>query len=351
MRITPMKILWGIFAIALIAASALTLKPDAVPEVAALTLRTPITQVIALRGWMMLGFFGGAIFFAIIGAIRRTMLGRGRIAFFLSAALAVVGVLHGVTIYSRGISNPGSLSADPGITTSSPGNGAITVLQYNTHGGLVEATSIADLVEEEGIDVLTLPETSTVSGVEIVDELANRGLTFQMFDTGTAGTDADYDSTVLLVSSAMGEYVEADVDTGDAVYRSIVRAVPADGSGPDLIAIHSVAPSTLSTKQWRIEIESAYNLCGAYPNAIYSGDFNSTVDHELALGLSTTCTDAVAQAGSAGLGTWPSNLPSWLGSPIDRVMAPTGYEGTEAAIVDLGGSDHRGVVVRLTPES
>ena len=59
---------------------------------------------------------------------------------------------------------------------------------------------------------------------------------------------------------------------------------------------------------------------------------------------------AADQAGAGALGTWPARLPKLLSSPIDRVLTTTNeYRGSEATIVNLGGSDHRGVMVRLTP--
>ena len=61
---------------------------------------------------------------------------------------------------------------------------------------------------------------------------------------------------------------------------------------------------------------------------------------------------AADQAGAGALGTWPARLSELLSSPIDRVLTTTNeYRGSEATTVDLGGSDHRGVMVRLTPSA
>ncbi|MCF2707398.1 endonuclease/exonuclease/phosphatase family protein [Arcanobacterium haemolyticum] len=350
MNITPMKVIWGLLALVIGAFAVLTIKPDLIPALAPYTLYGPLAQILALRGWLVVVCGAAAVFFLVVAGIRRSLLGRGRIALTLALVLLATSGLHAVTMLSRGITVKSALGTDRGITQVATGDGSITVLQYNTRGGEVTAEALANLVEENGVDVVTLPETSTASGKELQAELAARGLDFQRFDTRTPATDADYDSTVMLVSDALGEYISADINFEQgSLSRTAIRVTSATGAGPDFVAIHPIAPSNLDTTAWRDNIRGAYSLCEAYPNAVIAGDFNSTADHEQALHMGSTCKDALAQAGSGAVGTWTTSLPWWFGSPIDRVMAPNGYEGSDAAIVDAGKSDHRGVIVRLTP--
>lgn len=51
-----------------------------------------------------------------------------------------------------------------------------------------------------------------------------------------------------------------------------------------------------------------------------AGDFNASIDgfNGPALGQ---CRDAASRMKSAAVGTWPTNLPTWLGMPIDHVLA------------------------------
>ncbi|WP_125482373.1 endonuclease/exonuclease/phosphatase family protein [Actinobaculum sp. 313] len=350
MRITPMKIVWGVLAAVVAAVALASVRPSMIPQVAELSLTYPWVAVVAVRSWIALVLVGAAVFFLIIGVIRRVMLGRGRIAFTLALALVAIAGLHAATLFSRGISNVESLAPDPGITSISKGDGSITVLEYNTLGSSTGVSELADLIEENGVDVVALPETSTQAGTELVQELATRGLEFQRFDTDTSEYSSDYQSTVLLVSAELGEYAAstpfADASTTTA---PAVLAVPVDGEGPSFMAVHPIAPSAEKIETWRAEIESVYRLCEEDSNLIIAGDFNSTADHEAALRLPVRCTDAGAQAKVAGLGTWPSRLPALLSSPIDRVLTSGGYEGTEGAVVSVGRSDHRGLLVRLTP--
>ncbi len=372
MRLTPMRLFWGLLALVISLVSFATVRPELFGITAEYALRTPFAQIVALRGWLVVGFALAGILFLIVAGVRGLFFRRGRIALTFSLAMFLVAGLHAATMYSRGISETvsgGDESAvstlEGAVTTSAAGD--ITVLQYNTLGGSVDAPALAEFIESEGVNVVTLPETSTQTGEDIVEDLADRGLVFQQFDTGTPGYEADYTSTVLLVSSSLGEYVQTDIfgsgEESDADSSSAgsgqegsvplaVRAVPLDGDGPTLIAVHPIAPGRDRMDTWQSEIRAAYGLCGTESNAIISGDFNSTADHEAALRLATPCIDAADQAGAGALGTWPARLPTLLSSPIDRVLTTTNeYRGSEATIVNLGGSDHRGVMVRLTPSA
>ncbi|MFT3944243.1 MAG: endonuclease/exonuclease/phosphatase family protein [Ancrocorticia sp.] len=389
-----MRLFWGLLALVISLVSLATVRPELFGVTAQYALLTPFAQIVALRGWLVLGFALTGILFLIVAGIRGLLFRRGRIALTFSLAMLLVAGLHAATMYSRGITASGTdqssasgadassvstleASAD---TSAAAENPDITVLQYNTLGGSVDISALADLITNENINVVSLPETSTQTGEDIVAHLAERGLWFQQFDTGTSGYEADYASTVLLVSSSLGEYVQTDIfepstESADSVETSetpgptdpvetseitaqegsvphAVRAVPLDGNGPTFVAVHPIAPGRDRMDVWQSEIRAAYGLCGTEPNAIVAGDFNSTADHEAALRLETPCTDAAAQAGAGALGTWPARLPELLSSPIDRVLTTTNeYRGSEAAIVNLGGSDHRGVMVRLTPNA
>lgn len=332
-----MRFVWGALALVVAAAAVITVKPELVA--ADLMLQTPFAQIIAMRGWIVVGFLAMGLFFLIIGAIRFFLVRRGRIALTFSIAILLVAGLHAGTMYARGIDNREALSSDPA-------EGAVTVLEYNTMGGAVSSSDLAHTIAESDVNVVTLPETSTETGQEIVGELAQEGLEFQQFDTGTSGYEADYRSTVMLVSTSLGQYEQAALPSDSQG----LKAVPTDGDGPAFIAVHTLSPGRDHMEAWASEIEQAYELCGSEDNAIIAGDFNSTADHQAALDAPKSCNDAVKQAGSGSLGTWPANVPPLLSSPIDRVLTTAPYEGSEAALVDLGGSDHRGVIVRLNPE-
>ena len=342
-----MKYVWGVVAAILGAIAVATVRPDLVPVVSTMVLDTPLAQIISLRAWLAIGFVLAAIFLFVFSLIRRRLVDSGRIAGTLGAVLLLVGLLHGGTVFSRGISNPSNLGPDRGVTSVSEGNGSITVMTYNLLGGQTSNQDVAELVTSNGVDVVALPETSTARGAEIALLLSEEGLSFQQFDTGTDGDRAEFESTVLLVSSALGEYRPIDLAPTSPLTVSVA---PANGVGPQLIAGHPRAPLPERIDRWREDITEFYALCDTEGSFILAGDFNSTADHQLAVGAS--CADAAAEAGAGGMGTWPSDVPAILASPIDRVLHDGDtYVGSDAMLVESGGSDHRGLIVRLSPKS
>jgi endonuclease/exonuclease/phosphatase len=353
MRISPMKLTWAILASVAATAAAATVRPDVLPGgLRRLALTAPYAELVALRGWEAMLLGATALFFLIIGIVRRVLLQRGRIAFALAAVLAVCSVFHAGILITRGFTNHGALPPDRGVTARTKGDGSVTVMQYNTEGGRVPVKALADLVERNGVDVVTLVETSTGSSRKLAAELESRGLAFARFDNGHSRYAADWGSTVVLVSKGLGEYAERTLPRAIADADLPAVAVgPVSGKGPSIVAVHTVAPTGASLdgrrmSEWKEHIAAAYGVCRELPGAILAGDFNSTADHELVLG-GTACRDAAAEAGSGAVGTWPSNVSPLLGAPIDRIMSPAGYRGDRAAIVDAGGSDHRGLIVRL----
>lgn len=246
-------------------------------------------------------------------------------------------------LIERGISNPGKLDSDRGVSLSAQGNGDITVLTYNTLGGQTAMKLVSELVVNNGVDVVILPETSVAHGHELVTMLAKNGLDFQQFDNHASEYDPEFRSTVLLVSRALGSYEESDLASSLA---GGVSARPVTGEGPVFIGVHPIAPLPALIDQWRWETHSVYSLCSE-PNFIMAGDFNSTVDHQMAHGFS--CADGAYEAGSGAVGTWPASTPAILSAPIDRVLHDgKRYTGSDAAVVRVGDSDHRGLLVRLS---
>lgn len=339
------KFVWGLLAVVVGIVALATLRPDILPVTAELSLTTPFAQLIALRTWLVIVFLCMSLFLFVFAIIRYRIVDAGRIAATLGAVLFVTGAIHAGMVYSRGLSSPTQLAPDSGITFATAGDGSITVLTYNTLGGATAMMDIADVVEKNGVDVVVLLETASARGLELASLLAERGLTFQEFDNASSEYDAEFKSSVLLVSTALGEYRKTDTAP---VRAAGVSAAPANGVGPSLVAVHPIAPLPRYEAEWRQDIESVYRLCEADESLIIAGDFNSTLDHQRALGFD--CADGAIEAGSGGVGTWPVRLPELLGAPIDRVLHNTNeYIGSDAAVIEVGSSDHHGLLVRLSP--
>lgn len=339
-----MKYIWGLLALVVVLAGALTLRPDLVPGFTDIALSAPIAHLVALRSWLLISFLGIAIFLFFFAAIRYKLVGMGRIALATGLAYLAMAIFHGGTLFARGLDNPDQLGPDRGITSAGHGNGEITVLTYNTLGGSADPEALAEAIERNGVDVVVLTETSTARGTEMAEMLATEGLQFQHFNTGTDEYATEFESTVVLITTAMGEYVQIDSPEN---LRSSVTVVPASGQGPTIIAVHPYAPTLEGIDGWRSEITATYAMCSQPGPFIIAGDFNSTIDHQMVVG--GTCEDGAIEAGSGGLGTWPTGIPTLLGTPIDRVLHDGSYEGVDAMLIESGDTDHRGLIVRLAP--
>lgn len=338
-----MKYLWGLIGAALVAVAIISVRPN-VFGLSAYELQFPFAQLIAMRGLLAVAFLICGLLFGIFAVIRYKAVNAGRIAASLAVVMVFVGVAHAGTVWWRGISNPDRLSTDRGVSMEGRGNGQITVLTYNTLGGATDSDQLARIIADEGVDIVVLPETSTARGNDLVDKLAQSGYSFQHFDTSTPQYNAEFESTVVLVSDALGKYRTTSVADD---HRSGVSVAPVNGNGPQIFGVHPVAPDYSLMPNWRKEITQTYSLCAAKGPFILAGDFNSTVDHQLALG--SKCADAGAQAAVGGLGSWPAWTPELFAAPIDRVLTDGSYRGTEGRMVRVGGSDHRGLLVRLVP--
>jgi endonuclease/exonuclease/phosphatase (EEP) superfamily protein YafD len=229
----------------------------------------------------------------------------------------------------------------------------VTVLAWNTLGDAPGAEAIATLVVDSEADVVVLPETSEEMGDLVAARLAAAGHPM-------ASLTLSYDkvskarSTTLLVSEALGEY-EFSRDRTTSVLPTLV-ATPVDGDGPTLIAVHSVAPVPGEFDHWRADLMWLRDACVG-GNVIMAGDFNATLDHFAGLGSSGSktlgdCADAALLTDNGSVGTWPTSLPALAGAPIDHVMQTANWSVSGMRVYeshDKYGSDHRPVVVQLTP--
>lgn len=345
-----MRFVWGLFAAVLAALAAAFLRPDLVPGLSDLALQFPLAQVVAVRGWLAFGSLLAAAICCIFAVFRFVLLRRGRIALVLGLVFALVAGAHVVTIFQRGTSQPAQLAADRGVTPLGLGNGAITVMAYNIFGGKTTESELVPLIVKNGVDVVVLSEASVDRGKKLVAELAKEGIHMQEFDNDTSRYEPEFKSTILLISKALGTYTQ--VAAVDGV--SSVAAAPVSGTGPLFIGVHPDAPGRENMDRWKRSLEKIYARCGELKGFVMLGDFNSTADHQRLIARNVpgtmSCVDAGAQANIAGLSTWPTSTNIYFGSTIDRVLTDgTSYVGTQGTVVEVGNSDHRGVIVRLTP--
>jgi endonuclease/exonuclease/phosphatase (EEP) superfamily protein YafD len=235
------------------------------------------------------------------------------------------------------------------------GQGDITVLAWNTLGDAPGAEAIAELALSAEADVLALPETTAATGTRVAELMTEAGRPMTAL-TSSFDQVSKARSTTLLISADLGAYTR-QVDRGDTSVLPTVIATPDDGTGPTLVAVHPVAPLPAEMENWRGDLDWLASMCS--DNTILAGDFNATLDHlsrlaEFPGANFGACTDAAAATGNGAVGTWPTDIPALLGTPIDHVMATSQWEATSARVIhraDDLGSDHRPVLAHLTPAS
>lgn len=324
--------------VAVVLGAALSLALLVWPQALGLERQPIFAHAVSLRALAAIAAGALAIGFAVLAMSARPVR-------LLASALAVL------LIAFAGATTAVSLDRGTDNTELTDQSEDVTVLSWNTLGDAPGAAAIAELVWREDADIVSLPETSRGLGDEVAAMLhPDRPMTVLALDYGESTSR----STTLLVSAALGDYRIDEDAPATAVLPTLV-AVPVDGTGPTIVAVHTLAPIPPMIAAWDADLRIVASMCTA-DSVILAGDFNATVDHFAGLGTLSgadlgRCSDAALAAGAAGLGTWPTWLPAPLGSPIDHVLTTPDWQVLAVRIgaTDDSGSDHRPLVVQLDP--
>ncbi|AMM20298.1 hypothetical protein AX769_09155 [Frondihabitans sp. PAMC 28766] len=314
----------------------------AFPQALGLQQHYYIAQLIAFRGVLVGISLVAFVVFLLVAIIARPVRG-----FFGGAAtlLIVFALISSGVLFERG---PGD-DKFKAVET-----GDVTVLSWNTRGGAPGASRIAALALSEHATVVSLPETPKPVAEAIAADMKKYGSAMSVLNLTYSPTDKSK-STSLLISSKLGAYTMSTDQTTTEILPTVI-ATPVDHTGPTIVAVHSVAPVAAYMPQWRHDLKYLSTLCGA-KDTILAGDFNSTLDHLSGLGTGSatlgTCRDAALATSNAGVGTWPTNVPKLLATPIDHVMTTSDWSVSGFEVIgseDQAGSDHRPILAQLTPK-
>lgn len=308
----------------------------------------PVTQIIAMRGLVVLAFAALTVLFLLF-AVARPLRG-----FALSMALvaAIGSISSGVMLGARGYGD----DTLPEATDTS-----VRVMTWNTAGEATGAYRIAQTAVAMDADIVALPETTEAGGEQVALEMRDLGRPMWVHHVAYNDEDAPTPyawETTLLISPDLGDYSVIDSsENGSSNTTTLPSAVamPVDGDGPTVVAVHAVAPRESYMRQWSDDLRWIADQC-AGGNVILAGDFNATLDHFGRLGEAGNdlgyCRDATSHTGNGAIGTWPTDVPALVGAPIDHVMHSDAWEATGSLVLtnlDDAGSDHRPVVVQLEP--
>lgn len=315
-----------------------------VPQLFGLQTAWIIAQITSMRSLAIVAAILAAIAFALLVGLRPLRAFAGTIVVLL--LLFVVG--NAAIVVSRGLGETSFAAATPDT---------VTVLSWNTLGDAPGADAVVKLAVESGADVISLPETTQETGIEIAESMRAAGrpmwVLTEWFDQISPAR-----STTVLVSPDLGDYVKLtsneERDDNTAVLPTVI-VQPVDGNGPTIVAAHAVAPVAGQMENWRSDLAWLADQCRT-GNVIMAGDFNATLDNMAGLGSTAgaalgDCVDAGKASGNGAVGTWPTRIPALIGSPIDHVMATPDWTTTGMRVVtevDGTGSDHRPILVQLT---
>lgn len=309
-----------------------------------------VAQIVALRGALVVGCLAAALVFALLSLARPLR----AFAATIAIVFVVTAVGNAAVMGARGLGD----TAFEDWTDDS-----VKVLSWNTLGDAPGAETIARVALESGADIVSLPETTKETGVEVA-LLMKEGGNPMWVHTVWFDKIAKARSTTILVSPRLGDYesvydsnrdrAEEAARVGNTSVLPTVVLKPTGGSGPTIVAVHAVAPVPGQMDNWRSDLEWLATQC-TEDNVIMAGDFNATIDHMADLGTETgatlgRCIDAGARTGNAAVGTWSSAVPPLLGTPIDHVMSTSNWSATGMRVIDddsLDASDHRPILVQL----
>ena len=306
----------------------------------------PIAQLVSVRGVVTVGFVGVALIAALL-LLAKPLRG-------FAASILIVSLLGATAGAAVGAVRGFGADALPEKTDQS-----VRVMTWNTAGEAVSAEDIAAQVLEQQADIVALPETSQAVGERIAISLREQGRPMWVHHVQYRPDIANGPQawqTTILISPDLGDYsvIQSSTD-GTSNTGSVPSAVamPVNGTGPTVVAVHAVAPRQEDMARWRSDLAWIADQCPS-GNVILAGDFNATVDHMAGFGVDGgdmgVCRDVASRTGNGVVGTWPAGLPELVGVPIDHIMASDAWIPSGSVVLDdAGGSDHRAVVAQLEP--
>ncbi|PVZ03903.1 endonuclease/exonuclease/phosphatase family protein [Actinomycetospora cinnamomea] len=254
----------------------------------------------------------------------------------LAGTAVVVGVAASLVV-------PRTVAADP----PPPGGTALTVLSLNAFEGHADVAVLAGVVRRERPDLVVLPE----AGERFRGRIAALLPEYRSW-TNVPPRAADVRGITVLAAPRAGDVtarVISDPPGSPTDTRYPWAEVTGGLLGPvRLGAVHVVSIVPDWIRYWPGELALLQRWCapGAGP-ALVVGDLNATPDHSAFRAGTRGCTDAASARGEGLAGTWPAGWPPALGTPIDHVLTARGPQVRDVALVEVPGSDHRGLVVRL----
>lgn len=256
------------------------------------------------------------------------------------AGLAVAALVAGLAAWTQAPLYLGTGAGGPDAS-----GGELTVLQANIEFGKGDPDAVVALVRSRGVDLLTVDELT----VPAVDALTAAGLDDLLPHRYVRPAATGADGTGIWSRHPLTDRVQ---HPGFAMAALSARVeVPGDRT-VTVFAAHPLPPwPRQQTAIWADELGRLHDILdrlrSGSETVVMAADFNATWDHALFRTLlGDGVRDAAEQAGAGILRTYPADRTWPPVLSIDRVLV-SGATATGVDVVDLPGSDHRGVVARI----
>lgn len=252
----------------------------------------------------------------------------------LALGLLVPGVISATMVGARGFAN-----SEP----APPRAGQLRILSWNTNGDLVDPSNIAALAARVHANIVVLPDANIAwTATSYANAFQNANYPMRLVTTPGRSMEI----AVFIAAPYSADY--DSVQTGPDPNKTL-RIASNTANLPTIVALHAPQPTLHGTKQWSTELNWVADECRS-GQVVAVGDFNATVD---SFGTSTlgSCVDAASIRHAGSVGTWPTTAPTWLGMPIDHVLATSGWRTQTFTVItdqDHSGTRHRPIFVTLT---
>lgn len=258
------------------------------------------------------------------------VLTRFRIAAVVAALVAAVGIAAESPLYIA-------------ATSTAAEAPKLRLLQANIRLGEADPDTLASLVRNQGVDVLTVSELTEPAAQRLSVAGLDGELPFSFIQPREGGNGAGIFSRHPLTDA---------VDLPGLRHKNLRAVVDVPGAGPVAVyALHPLPPYPEPSWRWALELDRIGAILADEPLPIViGGDFNSTYDHERFRNLLRAgardgfqLADAAEFLGAGIVPTYPADqwYPAVLA--IDRILT----RGTTAVSFDrieVPGSDHYGVI-------
>lgn len=216
----------------------------------------------------------------------------------------------------------------------------LRIMAANLYLGNGDARTIVNLVRQQQVDVLTMPEL-TPAAVSALDRAGlSEVLPYRVFDARVGGDGSGIAANIPL------RKVILMPDTLLSQPSAVIDLPGIDDV--ELTAVHVQPPLyDEDVRPWRTELAG---LPPSTPNdrvRILAGDFNATFDHAPFRDLvDRGYADAAEQTGQGLDPTW-SSLPTGPPLTIDHIVVDDRCAISSYAVHDIPGSDHNAIIAEV----